>query len=489
MGHDMACCGILDARLAMTGFADDVRVRTAAGKFYLRSLERLAPRFAPAERLLERVRTRAGGAAPEHPLVRFAIVQAYEQLVSGRVTRLPVESCASVFDAATGLRDETFGAERWHRVAGDESASWVWGGFPGEQGLAAVWRLFLEGTDGDRLADASAQDHRRLATGWRLLQDLMPRSSRSAARHVQIIGIFQGEGARAASSSRFDLGGVVFLSRDALVNPWWTAEHLFHEALHAQLYDLQRGFRIFTPEARECYVAAPWNSPGETGKGNLWRIDRALAACHVYVYLSLLTREAERRESALAGEYGPLRASPPMTETGRAAERAWYLTEELKERCWAVLAPEGQSLLLALSAVLRDAPDGLRPPEGTAHLMLDRYRKEARFVAHAARDVREPSVLDHLLRLGWQEMRALEYLANRGALGPYATGDVSATGADDHRHAELGALRARLDDMASTMASRRNLITQGWAVGETVGRLLSLVDRSRRVLRNGDRET
>jgi hypothetical protein len=242
------------------------------------------------------------------------------------------------------------------------------------------------------LSTPSTEELTMLRRGDRLLKELLPRSSHSALSHTHLLAVFTSSGPwkSTASSSSFGLGGIIFLRRDLLRNPWWIAEHLFHEALHQKLYDFRYGYTLlqedelteqYDPAASRVGIRVPWNSPGLTD-ANYWDTHRAVAAFHVYVQLSLLCAIAEDRASELEGTYGPVvGVGPRMTRATVALDRAHYLSEKIRETCWPELGKAGQLLVDWLTSILW-ALDPSAPPEAAQmHLLFNRYLKEATSIA------------------------------------------------------------------------------------------------------------
>jgi hypothetical protein len=86
---------------------------------------------------------------------------------------------------------------------------------------------------------------------------------------------------------------------------------------------------------------------------------------------------AEQRAPELSAVYGPL---DKMTGRRDALARAHYLAEQLRTACWDELGLAGRRFVDWFGSVL-DALDPSPPPPGACvHLLLDRYRREAREV-------------------------------------------------------------------------------------------------------------
>ncbi len=259
---------------------------------------------------------------------------------------------------------------------------------------------------GGPLCTPSPAELAGLTNGAKLLDELLPLSSRSALSHAHLIAIFPGVGrwARVSSSSQFRVSGTFFLCANRLSSPWWVAEHLLHEALHQQMYDFRHGHTLLEPDfstAGAPRVHSLWNIP-DSKRGNYWDTFRALAAFHVYVYLAILCTLAERRAPELEEVYGPLDGPIRMTASARALERAQYLAEQLRVVCWQELGPAGRRVVEWFGSVL-EALVPSPPFRGLCvqHL-IDRYRKEAKEVefvlGHAGRRTDLPQELMMLAR-------------------------------------------------------------------------------------------
>jgi hypothetical protein len=224
-----------------------------------------------------------------------------------------------------------------------------------------------------------------------LLERLLPSSSTSALSHTHVVALFSPDGAwkTRCSSSEYWLSGAIFLNRQLAANAWSVAEHLFHESLHQQMYDfrqahslLKEGFdRDDAPT-----ITSLWNMPGSTNS-NAWDVHRSLAAFHVYVHLALLSTLAEASVATLEGEFGSRR----MTSAKTAIVRARYLLEQLRGPFWDELGAAGKRFVEWFGAVL-SAVDQSPPPSGARmHLLLDRYRREAKEVElHSRESIKTP---------------------------------------------------------------------------------------------------
>jgi len=332
-------------------------------------------------------------------VVRCAIQHAFTQLETGIQYGLPLDECEEVFRETIRHLEEgkrggplESGVTQVNRLGPEPYHGWVWSEEHSDDVFGRSFRYVIQGNYGESLCTPNADELAMLAKGAQLLGELLPLLSRSALSHAHVIAIFPAVGnwKRRASSSQFRIGGTILLNRELLQNPWWVAEHLFHESLHQKLYDFRHGHSLLErdslPEPHSSRENVPkvcsiWNVPG-LNKSNYWDISRAVAAFHVYVHLALLCTLAEQRAPELEKVYGSLHDSPPpiMTKSHKAFTRAHYLGEKIKELCWQELGLAGQILIDLLISGL-DALDPSPPPQGSyIHLLLDRYQVEAKMV-------------------------------------------------------------------------------------------------------------
>jgi hypothetical protein len=320
-------------------------------------------------------------------VVRCVIEYALTQLETGSAYGLPLNECEEVLrEAFRLLADGKCGAPLESRVTaisrlGAESYhGWVWGAEQPDDIFGRSLRNIVQSNYGESLHTPDANEIAMLRRATCLLEELLPSLSRSALSHAQVIAVFPavGKWKGRSSASQIRITGIFFLSRAGLDEPWYLAEHIFHEALHQKLYDFRLGHSLLEPDywkddaPRICSL---WNEPS---KSHNWDTHRAVAAFHVYVHLGLLCTIAERRATELEAVYGPLRG---MSGSRKSLERARYLGEQIKTTCWDELGLAGKYLVEWLMSVL-DALDASPPPEGSSiHLLLDRYEREAARVA------------------------------------------------------------------------------------------------------------
>jgi hypothetical protein len=295
------------------------------------------------------------------PIVRCAVHYAISELETGEECMLTLEQCDQVFQEASRILEagdcSPLGSRLVTRLGPDPQHGWVWNEECPDDMITRSFRHLVERHYGGSLCTPGTDELASLVRGERLLGELLPLSSRSALRHSHVIALFPQAGAWAnvSSSSQFALSGAIFLSRDGLSSAWWVAEHLFHEALHQQMYDFRHTHTLFNEHElkREgaARVVAHWNHPGVKG-GNEWSAFRTLAAFHVYVDTAVLHRVAERRAPELEGTFGPPDGMFTASGGRTIFERAHYLDEQLRTTCWSQLGVAGKRFVGWFGSVL-----------------------------------------------------------------------------------------------------------------------------------------
>jgi hypothetical protein len=292
-----------------------------------------------------------------------------------------VEVCREVLDATARFLSGAEGPAplsltRDQRLGADQNYPWIWDNDrPEGDVFGETFKLLVRQYYGE-LHAPSADEVAMLRRGAKLLDELVPLSSRSTLRHTHIVAVVPDTGPwkRLKSSSQYLLGGAIFLSNRLLDNPWLIAEQLYHESLHQKLYDLRRTHTVLAQDSSPnptvpSKVRSLWNYPN-----NEWDSHQALAAFHVYVHMTLLCTVAEQRSGELEETYGPKKA---MTASRVAFERAHYLGEGLRDSCWGDLGRAGQLLVEWLISVLGAFDPSPPPPGSYVHLLLNRYLREA----------------------------------------------------------------------------------------------------------------
>lgn len=374
----------LEQLMEQNPFGNNDYITKQMHESYRRRLRKVSSRLPEAGKLLDAVdRSDTDGKYRifGDTVLRCAVQHAHVRVEAGTEYGLPLEQCAEVFTETTRLLEsgesaplgsslsERFGSQPYH--------GWVWDDACNENVFTRAFRVVVRENYG--IEEPCTPDRDQLAVfrrGVRLLEELLPLLSRSALSHVHLASIFPpvGEWARRLSSSEFRVSGTIFLSTYLMNNPWAVAEHVFHEALHQQMYDIRAGHLLLNPDfvrpdAPE--IHSPWNRP-DASRGNYWDVHRALAAFHVYVHLALLSMVAEKRHDKIQ-EYGPIRMIGKRT----ALVRAHYLGEQLRERAWKEFGRAGERFVEWFGSVLELLDTSPPAPGACVHLLLDRYWREA----------------------------------------------------------------------------------------------------------------
>lgn len=379
---------IEEALVRHPAFGDSAYIRGQLEVAFVRRLERVAAAMPAAGELLaafrgadDTTRYRLAG----NTVLRCAVQHAYTRLETGKEVGLALPECEQVIRRTQHHLAEGRGGTPWEnggaglqRLGTEWFHGWIWNDDLPDDLLRQAFRKIMDLEYGGQLCAITADELAMLRQGESLLRALLPDLSVSALSHVHQIGCFPDTGfwKGKVSSSQIRVGGTIFLNRQMLRNPWCTAEHLLHEALHQKLYDFRHGHSLLDVDAPledTPRVVSLWNAQ-EFTRANHWDTHRAFAAFHVYVQLALLATLAARRAPALEDRYGPLCG---MVEARKALDRAWYLGEQLAQQCASHLGPAGHRMRDWLVTVLQHL-DPAPPPRGAyVHLLLDLYVREA----------------------------------------------------------------------------------------------------------------
>jgi predicted O-methyltransferase YrrM len=449
-------------------------------------LERLAGHSGAARDLLDALDA-AGSDGLEHVLgdtvVRCAILHAHIQLETPAPSpyALPVEDCEGVFTATArhvreGKRETPLSDGSLSRLGPDADHPWLWSDeHPADVFGRCLRYLIKQRYNAIPVAPTDAEQA-QLTRGIELLEELLPDLAPSALHHVHAVALVPDAGrwTNVSSASQFDLGGTIFLGRSS-ITPWWTAEHVLHEALHHKLYDFRHGHTLLALDVADGApppVCALWNPP-RLHKANRWHVHRVFAAFHVYAHLTLFAMVAEQREAELSGEYGPVRET---VGSRRAFERAWYLGERLKEDCWELLGTAGRQMVEWLLAALEFMNPSSPPSGADIHLYLDRYVRESREAEGAFRDARsDPALAERLAPLAQDEVDAARALL--ATIGAHEPLNRFESAAESCANGDLGArfpqLRLLIAETLSDAAHDRYRLTE---LGEHDERLRALVE-------------
>ncbi|MGW3251449.1 hypothetical protein ACWDCX_12840 [Streptomyces fungicidicus] len=412
----------LDELLTKQLFGDSRYVTSQLHACYKRRLTSISDRLPLAREVLDALdrtdsctRYRVVG----DTVFRCAVQQLHVQIEDGIPYGMPSERCYEILEGAVRHLDERvpglIGPGLRDRLGPAPHHGWVWREDGADTVFSRAFRNVVEAHYGLTLCTPSEGELGVLAKAVRLLEEILPNVARSVLSHTHLLAVFSpaGRWETTRSSSDFRISGTIFLSQRALSNVWTVAEHLLHESLHQQLYDVRAGHSLLVPDfarADAPLIHSLWNMPDST-LGNYWDVHRALAAFHVYVHLAFFARAARdpiggRQYTA---EYGPVQMVGPQT----ALARARYLGEQIRKRGWSELGPAGHHIVDWLDSVLEVVdPDPL--VEGSfVHLLLDRYWREASMIQSMANDdTADANVLPQLTRLLESEVECA-----RSALG------------------------------------------------------------------------
>lgn len=196
------------------------------------------------------------------------------------------------------------------------------------------------------LSGPTEDDRAGLRAGVTRLQETLPDLGHDTLRYIKAIGVVDGEQPFRSASNRV-VPGTIFVCREGIDDPGAVAESLFHEALHLKLYDLYSVRSVLPPgydSESAPTVTATWNPSRRGSDTNRWPIDRALAAAHVYVHLTLLYTAQHTLELTSDRALG----TPEV-----ATERAEHLLQGLHGHLDA-FGPDGRELVDWLSTVLHE---------------------------------------------------------------------------------------------------------------------------------------
>jgi hypothetical protein len=255
---------------------------------------------------------------------------------------------------------------------------WIWSGHRSDNDvLGQIFGRTFEKYHGDlELRAVNESSQQMLLAGMALLQNLLPRLSRSALDHVQVISIIGPDSASRHYTSFTDprMPGAMFLSPSVLGNPWKVAEHLLHEALHLKFIDIEHTHSLLASDfdpANSPTIRPHWNRSHPLSV-NEWPINRVLTVMHVYTSLALFFATIANDRSLLDQVGGVLN---PIKEGRRALDRARYLGEQL-EQSISQLGFAGRCFVRWLRQML-DAIDPSPPlRDSYVHLLLDLYDRE-----------------------------------------------------------------------------------------------------------------
>ncbi|WP_030861228.1 aKG-HExxH-type peptide beta-hydroxylase [Streptomyces sp. NRRL F-2747] len=265
-----------------------------------------------------------------------------------------------------------------HEPWPDLGPAWTWTSTLPEEAhplLTALGRrrddVFAE-MGADRRVVPDAETLAALTRGARLLAELLPHSGAGALRHVALVGFAEGEeedGSVHSFACGDRLPSALFLSPQALRDPWKVAELLFHEALHLKMFDIMRTGALVGDIGRMTGTP-PWRVVD-------WNLRRVYSSLHVYGHMVLFFAAAASAPADLRRRYGePLAPdSVGMVTPGSAAsadgtyttseDRTRYLAHQALEAHADALTPDGRALVTWMLEALEPLLPGVVAPEST----------------------------------------------------------------------------------------------------------------------------
>ena len=223
------------------------------------------------------------------------------------------------------------------------------------------------GADNVELIRPNSRISETLTVAAQALRDTLPALAPSVFRHVGLVAVADianshdgSDEARPGlfeSASKNSVPGVVFLTVNALVNPWRAAEALLHEACHHKVFDLTTCGLVYREgynAERSVKVDIPWHPPGSSNR--TWTADRVVIACHVYVVLGVFFRCLARDRDRLEHQWGDIGDLDPNFAARRSLDRATFLAAWLLSDGAHELNASGSDMsawLLSLTKALR----------------------------------------------------------------------------------------------------------------------------------------
>jgi hypothetical protein len=306
---------------------------------------------------------------------RCAVNHLWSRVLHGTQTALAADVCGAILEhAAQFIRDELTSLALYPETSRTpiESGLVVWGQGGSATQFFAAFETLVRHQYGELPDESDDDDAEQIRAGLQILRQFVPCSAAAALKHVSGVCLFSEVGRRTStsSSSQIRISGTIFLSRKYLRDPWWVAEHVFHEALHQQMYDFIHGHSVLV-DNRTIRVRSPWNAPGVRNNSNLWDTHRVLAAFHVYTYLSFYYTAVE------AAGVDPAVRSSNLTMRRQCLDRAFYLSNRLGSTCRGELGEAGRGFVDWLGRLLAEMDDNWPAQNETLHFVLDRHMKES----------------------------------------------------------------------------------------------------------------
>lgn len=184
-----------------------------------------------------------------------------------------------------------------------------------------------------------------------LLRALVPEVADSVFRHLHSVAIAHMRNERGpmlTASGGDSTPCMIFIAPEELANPWDTAVHIMHEAVHLKLSDMVRTSAAVVHEAM---VTLPW--------GREISISNCLFAFHAYVHLQVFRTAVEASGPRFHADFGApetyLKATRPHAMSvvntastapfSRGHERMIYLGEQFRTTWSPYLTPFARRLV------------------------------------------------------------------------------------------------------------------------------------------------
>lgn len=239
---------------------------------------------AELEAAIERMET---GVAPIHQadLLAWSLQRSLERIEQ------PLSLSAAAMQRSFVVGPELDGRRIWVWDLGERSE-------PVADALREALRLgFMPGGHCEaELVSPTPQTVAQLDRACALLQSLVPQVARSVFGHLHSVAFANMRNERGpmlTASGGDSTPCMIFIAPEELANPWDTAVHIMHEAVHLKLSDM---VRTSAAVVREDMVRLPW--------GREISVSNCLFAFHAYVHLQIFRTAVEQIGPQLYDVYG-----------------------------------------------------------------------------------------------------------------------------------------------------------------------------------------
>ncbi|MEI2429980.1 HEXXH motif-containing putative peptide modification protein [Lysobacter yananisis] len=206
-----------------------------------------------------------------------------------------------------------------------------------------------------------------------LLQSLVPQVARSVFGHLHSVAFANMRNERGpmlTASGGDSTPCMIFIAPEELANPWDTAVHIMHEAVHLKLSDM---VRTSAAVVREDMVTLPW--------GREISVSNCLFAFHAYVHLQIFRTAVEQIGPQLHAVYGAPESyraatrphamsvvnNASATPFSRGHERMAYLAQQFRTQWSHYLTPYARRMVDWLCAAIAPLIDlSVAPQAGAA---------------------------------------------------------------------------------------------------------------------------